>query len=102
MKQSNKVSQYPNETKDIKHSLYEEWEAQGQPCCYVKFQAPVPKGVNLEPVYEFRVGDAHETKYTVDQITDTVHGIIFRYKGHIDRVFPANCAYARSIQLEQS
>jgi hypothetical protein len=83
--------------KKPKQSLYEEWEAEGQPCHYVRFHQPIPISVNKEPVSEFTL-DAKQGKYIVDKITSCAHGVIWRANGELDHAPSANVMYTRSIQ----
>lgn len=85
------------EKKDQKKiSTIEQWEKYGIPCRYVRFHQPIPPTENLEPVSEFRVKT--NNKYSVDSITYTEHGVIWRAKDELDICALANVMYARAIQ----
>jgi hypothetical protein len=84
------------EKKKQKLSQIEQWEKFGAPCYYVRFQQPIPAFDNGEPVSEFRLNT--NNKYSVDSITWTEHGIIWRVKGELDISALANVMYARVIR----
>ena len=77
-------------------STLEEWESQGVPCHYVRFQQPVPPSLNKEPVSEFSLLNKN-TKYLVERITYTPHGLIWRAGGEVDISANANVMYVRVI-----
>lgn len=79
-----------------KKSAMEKLIAQGIQCDYVKFQGPVPRGPNLEPVYEFRL-EAKDSKYKVDQISKDGDTVYWRIGQVIEMTPWVNVAYARPI-----
>lgn len=79
-----------------KKNLLEEWENEGVPCYYARFQQPVPPSVNKEPVSEFCIR-AKQLKYLVDRLTYTTHGLIWRSGGEIDLTPLPNVMYVRFI-----
>jgi len=85
------------EKKKAKASLspLDQWEKYGIPCHYVRFHQPIPASNDAEPVSEFRLNT--KNKYSVDSITYTEHGVIWRHKGEVDICALANVMYARSI-----
>jgi hypothetical protein len=84
-----------DEKKKPKLSLIEQWELHGVPCKYVRFHQPVPPVEDSEPVSEFRLKT--KNKYSVDSITYTEHGLIWRAKGEVDICALANVLYSRAI-----
>lgn len=83
--------------KKLKTILFEQWEAEGQPCSYVRFHAPLAPAKDREPQYEFRL-EGKDKKYIVDKITCTEHGLVWRANGEIDFTGLATIALTRSIQ----
>jgi hypothetical protein len=67
---------------------------QGIPSHYVRFHQPVAPGLDREPVSEFRLRSI-QSKYVVDEIIWTPHGVIFKAHGEIDIVDSANVIYCR-------
>lgn len=78
----------------------EEWASQGIPCYYARFHQPVPPFKDAEPVSEFYIS-SKQTKYCVDSINYSEHGLIWKVKGEHDLMPLANVILARSIQSEQ-
>lgn len=82
------------EKKKDKISTLEQWEKYGVSCYYVRFHQPIPTHADSEPVSEFRLNT--KNKYSVETITYTEHGVIWRNKGEFDICGLANVMYARS------
>ena len=82
------------EKKKPKSSPLEQWERNGVPCYYVRLHQPIPPIENAEPVSEFRLNT--QNKYSVESITYTEHGVIWRAKGELDICALANVMYART------
>jgi hypothetical protein len=83
------------EKKKSKPSPIEQWEKYGAPCYYVRFQQPIPRHLNDEPVSEFQVSD--NRKYGVQSVTYTEHGVIWRNKDELNICALANVMYARTV-----
>jgi hypothetical protein len=65
-------------------------------CDYVKFQSPVPRLVNTEPVYEFRL-TSKDSKYKVDAISHDNHTLYWTLDGTVGHTPWANVILARPI-----
>lgn len=82
--------------KIIPRSLLDEWEAEGIPCYYAKFQSPIPPVKDKEPVFEFQMGRLN-SKYGVDSLTYTDYGLIWK-SGNEKNLMPlTNVAFVRPI-----
>jgi hypothetical protein len=46
-------------------------------CSYVKFQSPVPRMKDKEPMYELKLEATHE-RYRADSLTYTPHGFLVK------------------------
>lgn len=71
----------------------------GYPIHYVKFHAPVPQGLDAEPVHEFRIQDS-KSKYKIESMRFTPEGILYTGRGkagHLETgLIPlANVVYCR-------
>lgn len=73
-----------------------ELEDSGFPCYYARFHHPVPPMLNAEPVGEFYT-QSKTTKYVVEKMTYTLHGLIWRLKGSVNLTPRANVVYVRFI-----
>jgi hypothetical protein len=82
-----KVTQ--EKTKKIRSSELQEIESY-----YVRFHQPVPPADNKEPVSEFRLKSS-QTKYLVDSILWTPHGVIWKAYNETNIVPLANVIYCR-------
>ena len=63
---------------------------------YIRFQAPVPPGLNLEPVYELKI-DTKDKRYKADKITKDGDTIYLECNGQIQETPWVNVQYARPI-----
>ncbi len=77
-------------------SILEKWIALGLPCYYVRFQGPVARHANDEPVSEFRITGERD-KYIVDSIWYTPHGIIWKSRMETNITPLANAQWSRII-----
>lgn len=73
---------------------YEKWEAEGIPCHHVRFQAEIPPAKDMQPVGEFYTKQ-NKSKYVVDSMVYTPHGVIWRAFGEVNIVPLANIQLAR-------
>jgi hypothetical protein len=80
--------------KIISKSNFAELIDQAIPSYYVRFHQPVPPGEDKEPVSEFRL-ESKQSKYLVDMISWTPHGVIFRAHEETGIVPLANIIYCR-------
>lgn len=61
---------------------------------YVRFHQPVPPAEDKEPVSEFRI-ETKQTKYLVDAIMWTPHGVVVTAYNKIQIIPLANVMYCR-------
>jgi hypothetical protein len=66
----------------------------GRPSYYVRFHQPVPPAEDKEPVSEFRL-ESKQSKYVVDSILWTIHGVIVKAFGETQIIPLANVIYCR-------
>jgi hypothetical protein len=78
-----------------KKSNLEKWISDGVNCYYARFQSPIPPGDNKEPVSEFTLNPLKNTKYRVDSMVYTPHGLIFKAYGETNIVPLPDVMYAR-------
>lgn len=67
----------------------------GIPCHYARFHQPVPGMRDKEPVSEFNT-KLKDNKYSVDSLSYTAMGLIFKVRGETNIVPLANIIYVRT------
>lgn len=77
-------------------NLLEDLTATGRSISYVRFHHPVPPYKDKEPVSEFRLM-SKDTKYIVDAMLWTPHGVIFKANGEVGISSLANVVYCRLV-----
>lgn len=87
-----KKIQEPLESLKLKLEI---WESEGIPCSYIRFHQPIPPHENAEPVSEFKMTQS-VSKYRVDSIRYTEHGVIWRSRNEVNICALANVMYSRS------
>lgn len=83
------MAKAPIEKKKLEPSL-----AITTPIHHVRFHQPVPPGLNKEPVGEF-VLSGKQSKYLVDSLSLTPHGVMYQAYGETGLVPLANVIYCR-------